>query len=201
MSGQTQECSSSHDKYRTGLGAELIPIISYSPDFVSDSGAAPSIDGGVAGGRSGISAPMGAMSGGNLYVKVIDCVYSLDKTQVGWVNGNAYYGEFHVHNDVKMVGAVHLTSPHPVIYNTREESLGQAAPVNYTPNTNPTYTTPTTSQTNVSSTTTQSTTSNTTPTQQTQPQQTPQQTDTPDTNNNTGNSGSSGSGGGGYGGY
>ena len=200
---------------RTGLGAELIPIISYSPDFVSDSGAAPTIDGGVAGGRTGISAPMGAMAGGSLYVKVIDCVYSLDKTQIGWVNGNAYYGEFHVHNDVKMVGAVHLTSPHPVIYNTREESLGQAAPVNYIPNTNQTYSAPTTSQTNVSDTTTtsQSDTSNTTPTQQVEPQQTTQPTTPqqqtppstppstpPPTNPPTGGGGSGGSGGGGYGG-
>ena len=182
----------------TGLGAELIPVISYSPDFVSDSGTAPSIDGGFGGGRTGIPAPDGAKSGGSLFIKVIDCVYGLGKTQIGWVNGNPYYGAFHVHptTGVKMVGATHTNTPHATIYNSKEESLGQAAPVTYTQSTT---TEPSTPQANVSSTTVQSTTSDTTPTPQVEPQQTTQQPYTPPTNNNTNTGGSSGtSGGGGY---
>ena len=180
------------------MGAELIPVISYSPDFVSDSGTAPSIDGGFGGGRTGIPAPDGAKSGGSLFIKVIDCVYGLGKTQIGWVNGNPYYGAFHVHptTGVKMVGATHTNTPHATIYNSKEESLGQAAPVTYTQSTT---TEPSTPQANVSSTTVQSTTSDTTPTPQVEPQQTTQQPYTPPTNNNTNTGGSSGtSGGGGY---
>ena len=58
---------------KTGLGAQLLPVVSYSPDFVSDIGERP--------------------SAGTLVVNVVDCVYSLPKTQVGWVNGNPYYGD------------------------------------------------------------------------------------------------------------
>ena len=88
------------------MGAELIPIISYSPDFVSDIGERP---------NSGI-----------LVVDVVDCVYSLPKRQVGWVNGNPYYGDFHVHPEtgVKMVGPTHVSSPHAIIYPTKEQSIG-----------------------------------------------------------------------------
>ena len=45
---------------------------------------------------------------------------------VGYVNGQPYYGPFHFHPETgkKMVGAVHVSTPHEVIYNTREESLG-----------------------------------------------------------------------------
>ena len=45
---------------------------------------------------------------------------------VGYVNGQAYYGPFHFHPEtgLKMVGAQHVSTPHDVIYNTREESLG-----------------------------------------------------------------------------
>ena len=163
---------------KTGLGARLLPVVTYSPDFVSDIGERP--------------------SAGTLVVNVVDCVYSLPKTQVGWVNGNPYYGDFHVHptTGLKMVGAVHVSTPHATIYNTKEESLGQSAPVTYTESTT---TTPSTPQTDVSSTTVQSTTSDTTPTPQVEPQQTTQQPYTPPTNNNTNTGGSSGtSGGGGY---
>ena len=167
---------------KTGLGAKLLPVVTYSPDFVSDIGERP--------------------SAGTLVVNVVDCVYSLPKTQVGWVNGNPYYGDFHVHPTTgrKMVGATHVSTPHNTIYNTKEESLGQSAPVTYTESTT---TTPSTPQTNVSDTTTtsQSNTSDTTTTQQTtQPSQpSTQQPYTPPTNNNTNTGGSSGtSGGGGY---
>ena len=185
---QNMNCKDKHKKIppviintKTGVGARLLPVVTYSPDFVADIGEEP--------------------GPGMLVVNVVDCVYSLPKTQVGWVNGNPYYGPFHVHpiTNRKMVGASHVSTPHDTIYNTKEESLGKSAPVTYTEST--TTTTPSTPQTNVSDTTTesQSTASNTTSTQQVEPQQTTQQPYTPPTNNNTNTGGSSGtSGGGGY---
>ena len=204
---------------RSGIGAELLPVISYSPDFVSDSGTAPNVDGGFGGGRTGIPTPDAARSGGNLYIKVIDCVYGLGKTQVGWVNGNPYYGDFHVHpsTGVRMVGKVHINEPHAVIYNTKEESLGQAAPVTYTqPRTTNTQTpqanvsdstvtsetnTSDTSSTSTSTPTTPTTTQTTTETSSTPPQQQPP-TPPPTPPSGGGSSGSGGGsqGGGGYGG-
>ena len=204
---------------RTGIGAELLPVISYSPDFVSDSGTAPTVDGGFGGGRTGIPTPDGARAGGNLYIKVIDCVYGLGKTQVGWVNGNPYYGDFHVHpsTGVRMVGKVHINEPHAVIYNTKEESLGQPAPVTYTqPRTTNTQTpqanvsdstvtsetnTSDTSSTTTSTPTTPTTTQTTTETSSTPPQQQPP-TPPPTPPSGGGSSGSGGGsqGGGGYGG-
>ena len=184
---QNMNCKDKHKKIppviintKTGVGARLLPVVTYSPDFVADIGEEP--------------------GPGMLVVNVVDCVYSLPKTQVGWVNGNPYYGPFHVHpiTNRKMVGASHVSTPHDTIYNTKEESLGQSAPVTYTGSTT---TTPSTPQTNVSDTTTesQSTTSDTTSTPQVEPQQTTQQPYTPPTNNNTNTGGSSGtSGGGGY---
>ena len=184
---QNMNCKDKHKKIppviintKTGVGARLLPVVSYSPDFVADIGEEP--------------------GPGMLVVNVVDCVYSLPKTQVGWVNGNPYYGPFHIHpvTNRKMVGAVHVSTRHDTIYNTKEESLGQSAPVTYTGSTT---TTPSTPQTNVSDTTTesQSTTSDTTSTPQVEPQQTTQQPYTPPTNNNTNTGGSSGtSGGGGY---
>ena len=185
---QNMNCKDKHKKIppviintKTGVGARLLPVVTYSPDFVADIGEEP--------------------GPGMLVVNVVDCVYSLPKTQVGWVNGNPYYGPFHVHpiTNRKMVGASHVSTPHDTIYNTKEESLGKSAPVTYTEST--TTTTPSTPQTNVSDTTTesQSTTSDTTSTPQVEPQQTTQQPYTPPTNNNTNTGGSSGtSGGGGY---
>ena len=204
---------------RTGIGAELLPVISYSPDFVSDSGTAPTVDGGFGGGRTGIPTPDGARAGGNLYIKVIDCVYGLGKTQVGWVNGNPYYGDFNVHpsTGVRMVGKVHINEPHAVIYNTKEESLGQPAPVTYTqPRTTNTQTpqanvsdstvtsetnTSDTSSTTTSTPTTPTTTQTTTETSSTPPQQQPP-TPPPTPPSGGGSSGSGGGsqGGGGYGG-
>jgi len=206
---------------RSGIGAELLPVISYSPDFVSDSGTAPNVDGGFGGGRTGIPTPDAARAGGNLYIKVIDCVYGLGKTQVGWVNGNPYYGDFHVHpsTGVRMVGKVHINEAHAVIYNTKEESLGQPAPVTYTqPRTTNTQTpqadvsdSTVTSETNTSDTSSTSTSTPTTPTttetttpapeqpQQQTPPPTPPSTPPPPTPP-SGGGGSGGSGGGGYGG-
>jgi len=47
---------------------------------------------------------------------------------VGYVNGQPYYGDFHIHQRedgsvVKMVGIAHTTTPHSVIYDTVKESL------------------------------------------------------------------------------
>ena len=47
---------------------------------------------------------------------------------VGYVNGQPYYGPFHIHERddgrvVKMVGIAHTTTPHDVIFDTVQESL------------------------------------------------------------------------------
>ena len=156
------------------------------------------------------------MVGGNLFVKVVDCVYSLPKKQIGWVNGNPYFGPFHFHpaTGTKMVGAYHVNTPHDIIYNTKEESLGQPVRSNYVPPSESTNNSPqTTETTNVPDTTTtnQSDTSavdttptiNNTPQQTTQPttpqQQTPPSTPPstpPPSTPPTGGGGSGGSGGG-----
>ena len=56
--------------------------------------------------------------------QVIDCISPRNTGIVGFVNGEAYYGPFHVHPDrgVKMVGIAHTTTPHAVIYDTPQES-------------------------------------------------------------------------------
>ena len=48
-------------------------------------------------------------------VSVIDCV---GNTQVGYVKGKPYYGPYHEHNGVKMVGYVHTDKSHDVITDT-----------------------------------------------------------------------------------
>jgi hypothetical protein len=84
---------------------------------------------------------------------VKDCVGG-EEQLIGYVNGDPYYGPFHVHplTGVRMVGAVHIDEPHEIIYNTREESLGkspttavltpqpldQRQPTSVTPNPTPT---------------------------------------------------------------
>ena len=52
--------------------------------------------------------------------QVIDCI-SKDDDLVGYVNGKAYYGPFHIHptNGRKMVGATHTSAPHQFIYDTQ----------------------------------------------------------------------------------
>ena len=42
---------------------------------------------------------------------------------VGYVSGKPYYGPYHEHMGVKMVGAEHTSEPHPIIYDTIGESL------------------------------------------------------------------------------
>ena len=133
--------------------------------------------------------------------QVIDCVSPRNTNIVGFINGEPYYGPFHVHptTGAKMVGVAHTTTPHAIIYDTPQESRTSRSPVV----TSTSYTTVSSSvQTNVSSTTTQTTTSSTTQTDpvDTSSQQTSGQSYTPPNNNNTGSSGSSGSGGGSSGG-
>ena len=57
--------------------------------------------------------------------QVIDCI-SKEDDLVGYVNGEPYYGPFHIHptNGRKMVGATHRKAPHQYIYDTQSESLG-----------------------------------------------------------------------------
>ena len=139
--------------------------------------------------------------------QVIDCVSPRNANIVGYINGEPYYGSFHVHptTGAKMVGVAHTTAPHAIIYDTPQESRTSRSIAT----TSTSYTTISSSvQTNVSSTTTQTTPSSTTQTDpvDTSSQQTSGQSYTPPNNNNTGSSGSSGSGGsgssggGGYGG-
>ena len=139
--------------------------------------------------------------------QVIDCVSPRNANIVGYINGEPYYGSFHVHptTGVKMVGVAHTTAPHAIIYDTPQESRTSRSPVV----TSTSYTTVSSSvQTNVSSTTTQTAPSSTTQTDpvDTSSQQTSGQSDPPVSDNTSSDSGSSGSsgggssGGGGYGG-
>lgn len=50
---------------------------------------------------------------------------SKTKQLVGYVNGQPYYGPFHVHKGRKMVGAAHNPRPHAFIFNTAAESLNE----------------------------------------------------------------------------
>ena len=139
--------------------------------------------------------------------QVIDCVTPRDGI-VGFVNGEPYYGAFHVHppTGLKMVGAAHTTAPHAIIYDTPQESRTSRS----TMTTTSSLTTVSSAQvqTDVSDTTVQAVPSSDTSTTMvdTPSQQTTQPSYTPSNNNNTGSSGSSGSGGsgssggGGYGG-
>jgi len=65
--------------------------------------------------------------------QVIDCITPRDGL-IGFVNGDPYYGPFHVHptRGVKMVGAAHTTSPHSIIYDTPAESRSSLRTVSST---------------------------------------------------------------------
>ena len=137
--------------------------------------------------------------------QVIDCITPRDGI-VGFVNGEPYYGVFHVmSNGVKMTGAKHSDSD-LIIYDTPQESRtsrGMMASMSSV-----TTVSSLEIQENVSDTTIQAIPSSDTSTTMadTPSQQTTQPSYTPPNNNNTGSSGSSGSGGsgssggGGYGG-
>ena len=94
--------------------------------------------------------------------QVIDCI-SKDDDLVGYVNGKAYYGSFHIHptNGRKMVGATHTSAPHQYIYDTQAESLESSSGTVST-TTQVTRETSSTSSNTSSSTTITSTTSSTT---------------------------------------
>ena len=126
--------------------------------------------------------------------QVIDCITPRDGI-VGYINGEPYYGAFHVMpNGMKMTGSKH-SDKDVIIYDTPQDSRTSIA--RSTPTTQ-------TTQTNVSNTTTPSqTTTSTTPqtgTTYTSSQQTSGQSDSSSSNNSSSGSGSSGSGGG-YPGY
>ena len=58
-------------------------------------------------------------------IQVIDCVGPETNQIIGYVNGKAYYGPYHLHPKTgeKMVGAVHTSIPHQIIYDTPEQSF------------------------------------------------------------------------------
>ena len=133
--------------------------------------------------------------------QVIDCVSPRNTDIVGFINGEPYYGPFHVHptTGAKMVGIAHTTAPHAIIYDTPQESRTSRS----IGTTSTSYTTVSSSvQTNVSSTTTQSDTSSVSQTDpvDTSSQQTSGQSYTPPPSSPPSGGGSSGSGGG-YSGY
>ena len=95
---------------------------------------------------------------------------------VGYVSGKPYYGPFHEHMGVKMVGAEHSPYPHAIIYDTLADSLpGSTVSGETVTETNPvteeqtvagegTSTTTTTTETSQGETTTTETTTTTTTT-------------------------------------
>ena len=139
--------------------------------------------------------------------QVIDCVTPRDGI-VGFVNGEPYYGAFHVHppTGLKMVGAAHTTAPHAIIYDTPQESRTSRAMMSMSTS----YTTVSSAPVqNVSDTTTTSqsdTSSPTTAPQMDIPDQTPTQqpyippSSSPPSGGGSSGSGGGSSGGGGYGG-
>ena len=136
--------------------------------------------------------------------QVIDCISPRNANIVGFINGEPYYGPFHVHptTGAKMVGVAHTTTPHAIIYNTPQESRTSRSIVA----TSTSYATVSSSavQTNVSDTptTSQSDTSTITQTDpvDTSSQQTTGQSYTPPPSSPPSGGGSSGSGGGSSGG-
>ena len=88
--------------------------------------------------------------------QVIDCITPRDGI-VGFINGDPYYGPFHIHpqTGVKMVGAAHTTTPHAIIYDTPAQSRTSSAvsasttttPVSTVASPSTTYTPPETSTT------------------------------------------------------
>jgi len=162
---------------KTGVGANIIPIMSFKGQFKEDTGA-----------DERRARPLIGIE------QVIDCIGD-NKEVVGYVNGVAYSGPYHVmSNGLKMTGATHSGSD-SIIYDTMEESLGQVSQTsNYTtPETTEVVETPTPVDTTPNIVTEQTTSTTTTP------MDTTTTTDT-STDTSTGTDTSS-SGGGGYGGY
>ena len=121
--------------------------------------------------------------------QVIDCITPRDGI-VGFINGDPYYGPFHIHpsTGLKMVGAAHTTTPHSIIYDTPAESRSATA-IRQAASTIPMTTV---SSPSVSSSTpdTSTTTTTSTPPSSPPPSSTPPSSTPPPS-----------SGGGGYGGY
>ena len=164
---------------KTGVGANIIPIMTFKGQFSTDTGA-----------EERRARPLIGID------QVIDCIGD-NKEVVGYVNGVAYSGPYHVmSNGLKMTGATHSGSD-SIIYDTMEESLGQPITVSQTYNVGVTTTTETITETVVDTTPT-IVLEQTTPTTTT-PMDTTTTTDT-STDTSTGTDTSS-SGGGGYGGY
>ena len=114
----------------TGIGAEVIPIMSFTPQFTTDTGA-----------EERRARPLVGIE------QVIDCIGD-NKEVVGFVNGVAYSGPYHVmSNGLKMTGATHSGSD-SIIYDTMEESLGQPATISQTSS----YATPETTEVTETST-------------------------------------------------
>ena len=140
-------------------------------------------------------------------VQVIDRITPRDGI-VGFINGEPYYGSFHVmSNGVKMTGAKHSGND-LIIYDTPQESRTSRGVMASTTSTTPMTTVSSPQvQTNVSNTITPSQTTTSTPSQtgttDTSSQQETGQSYTPPNNNNSGGGGSSGENGGGsgYSGY
>ena len=165
---------------KTGVGANIIPIMTFKGQFNTDTGA-----------EERRARPLIGID------QVIDCIGD-NKEVVGYVNGVAYSGPYHVmSNGLKMTGATH-SGADSIIYDTMEESLGQPAIVSQTSS----YATPETTEVAETPTPVDTTPNivieQTTPTMTT-PMDTTTTTDT-STDTSTGNDTSS-SGGGGYGGY
>ena len=165
---------------KTGVGANIIPIMSFKGQFKDDIGA-----------DERRARPLIGIE------QVIDCIGD-NKEVVGYVNGVAYSGPYHVMSTgLKMTGATHSGSD-SIIYDTMEESLGQPAVISQTSS----YATPQTTEVAETATPVDTTpnivTEQTTPTTTT-PMDTTTTTDT-STDTSTGTDTSS-SGGGGYGGY
>ena len=157
-----------------GVGAKVIPIMSFTPQFKTDTGA-----------DERRARPLIGIE------QVIDCIGD-NKEVVGYVNGVAYSGPYHVMSTgLKMTGATHSGSD-SIIYDTMEESLGRPSTVSQTYTTTTNQTTETTTQTTVDPTPT-------IVTEQTNPTTTTDTTIT-DTSSGTDTSSSSGTSGGGYGG-
>lgn len=96
---------------RTGQGAAVYPVLQFVPQFIEDN---PDLVNNFINRGGGV--------GINSIVNVVDCV-SESNILVGYVNGNPYYGSFHIHMGRKMTGRIH-TGTGSYIYDTVEESLG-----------------------------------------------------------------------------
>ena len=138
---------------------------------------------------------------------------------VGYISGKPYYGPFHEHMGVKMVGEVHSPYPHAIIYDTVQESLKESSTTGVITQVNPetetettagegtTETTQTTESSGGGTTTTETTTTTTTTdssgsTSSTTSSSTSSSSSSSSSDSSSGSSGSSYySGGGYYGGY